>query len=163
MNNNKPDIPRVPIHIFTDSKYTYNASTSQTLRGANFYLAQEVQNLGHRLKTAHNIPYPSIHFLPSHIEHTAQGVKHTGNFYADRLASIGRHMSNPNDKSRYLHTIRMSLLSGTIDIIDAIENILYQKEQEISCEPDGPSAGADDLSAPRLCRPGLSVHGSPAT
>ena len=160
MHQRERDVPRVPIHIFTDSKYTYNASTSVSTRRKNFYWIQEIQNSWHRLKRVYNVPYPTMHFVPSHIEHTAQGLKRTGNFYADRLATDGRLRSDPKDKSRYLRIIRTRTLAATLDLIDSIEGILQQKIEEISCDPDGPSASADDLSAMRLCQPGLSPESS---
>ena len=152
-------VPRVPVHIFTDSKYTYNSATSVSVRRKNFHWIQEIQNFGHRLKKDYDIPFPDMHFVPSHIEHTAQGLKRTGNFYADRLATDGRLRSDPSDKSRYLHTIRAKTLAATLDLIDSIECILEQTIEMISCNPDGPSASADDLSASRLCQPGLSIEG----
>ena len=64
------DIPHVPVHIFTDSKYTFNASTSMSIRRKNFHWVQEIQNFGHRLSSINNMPYPCMHYIPSHIEHT---------------------------------------------------------------------------------------------
>ena len=153
--------PHVPVHIFTDSKYAYNASTTVTIRRSNFHLVQEIQNFGHRIRKLFNTPYPSMHFVPSHIEHTAQGFKRTGNFYADRLATNGRKKSNPQDKSRYLHVIRESVLSATIELIDSVEHLLHNEEETVN--PDGPSANADDLSAKRSCRPGSFTHEGPVT
>ena len=124
-----------------------------------YHWVQEIQNFGHRLKGVYNIPFPDMHFVPSHIAHTAQGLKRTGNFYTDRLATDGRLRSDPNDKSRYLHTIRAKTLTATLDLIDSIEGILQQMIEMIFCNPDGPSASADDLSASRLCQPGLSIEG----
>ena len=54
-------IPHVPIHVFTDSKYTYNASTTATIHRANFYLIQEIQNFGHRIRKLFNTPQPCMH------------------------------------------------------------------------------------------------------
>ena len=101
-----------------------------------------------------------MHFVPSHIEQTAQGLKRTGNFYADRLATAGRRKSGPHDRSRYLHVIRDAILSATIGLIDNIECLLNEEE---SNNPDGPSATADDLSAMRSCRPGSSPSEDPVT
>ena len=91
--------PLVPIHIFTDSKYTYNASTSPLSRRKNFHLIQEIQNLGYRIGDLNNMTRPLMHFVPSHIENTSQGKKRTGNYYADILATEGRKMSSHEDKS----------------------------------------------------------------
>ena len=160
IRQSESDVPYVPVHIFTDSKYTYNACTSVSIRRKNFHWVQEIQNFGHRLKSLCNMPHPCMHFVPSHIEHTAQGFRPTGNFYADRLATDGRLRSDPKDKSRYLHTIRTSALAATLNLIDSIENILQKTIEMISCNPDGPSAPVDDLSAQRLCQPGLSFESS---
>ena len=159
--NNK--VPHVPIHIFTDSKYTYNASTTASIRRTNFHLVQEIQNYGHRLRKLFNIPRPSMHFVPSHIEQTAQGHKRTGNFYADRLATAGRKKSNPDDLSRCLRVIRERTLSATLELIDNIEDLLHKVEELNHHNPDGPSASADDLSASRSCRPGFSTSESSVT
>ena len=87
--------PHVAIHIFTDSKYTYNAVTTIAIRRVNFHLVQEIQNYGHRIRELFDTSYPCIHFVPSHIEQTAQGLRRTGNFYADRLATAGRQKAGP--------------------------------------------------------------------
>ena len=158
--NNEP-IP--PVHIFTDSKYTYNASTSVAIRRTNFHLVQEIQNQGHRLHCRYKIPRPHMHYIPSHIEHTSQGVKRTGNFYADRLATFGRLQSEISDKSRYQHIVRNKILTATTYLIDEIETLLNKETSQISCIPDGPPATADDLSTQRLCQPGSAHHDGPVT
>ena len=104
-----------------------------------------------------------MHYVPSHIEYTAQGLKRTGNFYADRLATDGRLKSDPKDKTRYLQTIRASVFRATLDLVDSIEQLLDQSEEDISCNPDGPPAAADDLGAMRLCQPGFSSAENPVT
>ena len=104
-----------------------------------------------------------MHYLTSHIEQTAQGFKRTGNFYADQLVTNGRHKSDPKDKSRYLHTIRDSVLTATLDLIDSIEHLLQESEEEKNQNPDGPSVTTDDLSAKRSCRPGSSSSENPVT
>lgn len=157
------EVPHVPIHIFTDSKYTYNASTSTQIRRTNFHLVQEIQNYGHRLTKLFDIPRPSMHYVPSHIEQTSQGFKRTCNFYADQLATTGRNKSGPNDKSKYLHVIRNHTLSATIDLIDSIEELLQKEEVEKHHNSDGPSASADDLSAKRSCQPGSPSSENPVT
>ena len=153
----------MPIHVFTDSKYTYNASTTATIHRANFYLIQEIQNFGHRIRRLFNIPQPCMHYVPSHIEQTAQGFKLTGNFYADQLATNGRHKSDPKDKSRYLHNIRESVLTATLNFIESVENLLQKSEEEKNHNLDGPSVTTDDLSAKRSCRPGSSSYENPVT
>ena len=104
-----------------------------------------------------------MHFVPSHIEQTAQGLKRTGNFYADRLATAGRRKSGPHDRSRYLQVIRDAILSATIELIDNIECLLHEEEESNNPAADGLSATADDLSAMCSCRPGSSPSGDPVT
>ena len=156
-------IPHVPIHVFTDSTYTYIASTAVTIHRTNFYLIQEIQNFGHRIRKLFNIPHPSMHYLPSHIKKTAQGFKRTGNFYADQLATNGRHKSDPKDKSRYIHNIRESVLTATLNLIDSIDHLLQESEEEKNQNPDDPSVTTDDLSTKRSCRPGSSSYENPVT
>ena len=150
--------PLVPIHIFTDSKYTFNASTSIISRRKNFHLTQEIQNLGYRIGDLNNMTRPLMHFVPSHIENTSQGKKRTGNYYADILATEGRKMSTHEDKSKYLETLRGTLLTATIQMLESIDNKL-----NIFRIPDGPSTHVDDLSAQHLCRPGSSQYEDPVT
>ena len=44
IRQSESDVPYVPVHIFTDSKYTYNACTSVSIRRKNFHWVQEIQN-----------------------------------------------------------------------------------------------------------------------
>ena len=86
-NNTSPNIrcdkrPLAPIHIFTDSTYTFNASTTLFSRRKNFHLTQEIRNLGYRICDLKNMSRPVMHFVPSHIENTSHGKKRTGNYYA---------------------------------------------------------------------------------
>ena len=161
LHDNQNQVP--PVHIFTDSKYAYNACTNKELRQTNFHLLQEIQNMGHRIKSQFNTPRPCIHYMPSHTEYTSQGIKRTGNFYADRLATLGRLKSQINDKSRYLHHVRNKILTATIILIEEIDTLIDKEAQQISCNPDGPPANADDLSVPRLCQPGSSQCEDPVT
>ena len=74
--------PLGTVHIFTDSKYAFNASTSVVFRRKNFHLIQEIRNLGHRIGDLDNTSRPVMHYVPSHIEYTSQGKNRTGNYYA---------------------------------------------------------------------------------
>ena len=74
-------------------------------------------------------------YLPSHIEQTAQGSKRTGNFYADQLAADGRHKSDPKDKSRYLHNIRESVLTATLNLIDSIQTFSTNQRRRKTTNP----------------------------
>ena len=99
-----------------------------------------------------------MHFVLSHIENTSQGKKRTGNYYADILATEGRKMSTHEDKSKYLKTLRGTLLSATIRMLEGIDKKLI-----IFRIPDGPSTHVDDLSAQHLCQPGSSQYEDPMT
>ena len=149
--------PRKPIHIFTDSMYTYNAGTSTTFQKQNFHLIQEIRNFGHQLGQRSKDQRPTLHYVPSHIEDTSLGKKYTGNYYADILATRGRLVSSHDDKSKYLHVIRERMLTATIELLYDID-----KKLQIFREPDGPPANADDLGASRLCQLGSS-HEDPMT
>ena len=85
----------------------------------------------------------TLHWLPSHIENTLVGKRYTGNYYADRLAMDGQASSEPQDRSKQLHTVRERLLTAVIDFIEAIET----KLELLNKPPNGPPAHADDLSA----------------
>ena len=132
---------KVPVHIFTDSKYTFDASTSVELRGKHFYISQEIHNFAHRIKnTGMKV---IMHWLPSHVENTAAGIKRTGNSHADSLANRGRKMSTKKDEKDFIHKVRELILSHSIALINALDRRL----QLLSESPDGPSASADDLDA----------------
>ena len=132
---------RLPVHIFTDSKYTLHASTSPALRRKHFYLVQEIHNMSYRLKEAGCEVW--MHYVPSHIEKTAAGLKFTGNHYADKLADKGRHMSKVTDETDFLNTVRERILSSTIVLVDRID----KRIQLLNTESDGPSGSPDDLNA----------------
>ena len=83
-----------------------------------------------------------MHWIPSHIENTAAGLRYTGNYYADRLANIGRQNSEKADEDQHIHKIREQLLYATICFIDKIDNKLKLLEES----PDGPPVKAGDLS-----------------
>lgn len=131
----------LPIHVFTDSKYTFHASTTAELRRKHFYLNQEVHNFAHRLKSAGLRVI--MHWLPSHIENTAAGKKITGNYFADKLANKGRQLSTPADERDFVHNVREQILSHTITLVEALD----KKVKLLNDTPDGPPAVADDLSA----------------
>ena len=132
---------RAPIHIFTDSMYTLHASTSAELRRKHFYLAQEIHNVAHRLNKAGCEVW--MHYVPSHIERTAAGLRYTGNQYADTLANKGRLLSKDTDEQDFLYTVRERILSLTVEMVDHID----KKIELLSKESDGPPGPPDDLSA----------------
>ena len=82
-----------------------------------------------------------MHHIPSHIERTSLGLKCTGNYFADILATEGRKLSNPLDEETYLRTIREKILTATTELIEKIE-----RSMQILLNPDGPPANADDIS-----------------
>ena len=88
---------------------------------------------------------------------------HYLNFYADQLATDEGHKSDHKDKSIYLHNIRESVLTATLDLIGSIENLLHESAEEKIHKPDGPSVTTDDLSAERSCRPVSSSYENPVT
>ena len=57
----KNDESRVPVHVSTYSKYTYNASTSVSIQRKNFHLVQEIQNLEHWVKSKAGFSLPLHH------------------------------------------------------------------------------------------------------
>ena len=132
----------LPIHIFTDSKYCYNACTAHEIRRKNFYLLQEIQHFAHWLQLR-NMPC-TIHWLPSHIENTLIGKRYTGNYHADLLALDGQAFSVSQDAEKQLHTVRERLLTAVIKFVESIE----RKLKLLNEQPNGPPAHADDLSAP---------------
>ena len=113
--------PLVPIHIFTDSTYTFNASTSLLSSRKNFHLTQEINSLGYRIGDLNNMTRPLMYFVPSHNENTSQGKKRIGNYDADILATEGRKMSTHEDKSKYLETLRGNLLTTAIQMLESID------------------------------------------
>jgi len=131
----------IPIHIFTDSKYTYNVCTTAETRRKHFYLAQEIHNLSHRLRECGC--QVTMHWLPSHIENTASGRLYTGNYYADKLADQGREISTEADKETFLHIVREKIISATIQYVNSID----KKIELLNETPNGPPANVDDLSA----------------
>ena len=132
---------KVPVHIFTDSKYTFDASTAAELRSKHFYITQEIHNLAYRIKSAGmNV---EMHWLPSHIENTAAGIKKTGNFHADHLANRGRQLSAKTNEKDFVHNVRELILSHSIALVNSLDPRL----QLLNEPPDGPSATADDLNA----------------
>ena len=133
-------VPKVPIHIFTDSKYTYKVSTSAEVGKRNFYLIQEIQNFAYRIRSKHKTEI-CMHYVPSHIEQTSSGKRRTGNYYADILATQGRMASHPEGKSKYVHNVREAILNASIHLTEKID-----KKLQMLREPDGPPANADDFS-----------------
>jgi len=73
-----------------------------------------------------------MHYTTSHIEHTSQDVKRTGNFYADRLATFGRLQFEISDQSRYQHMVRNKVLTATTYLIDEIETILNKERRYLA-------------------------------
>ena len=130
------------IHIFTDSQYTYNAVTSQKLRKKHFYLFEEIHNYAHQIRGHNEAWQPVIHYLPSHIEMTAAGLRFTGTYFADKLANDGRMKSRDEDSDKFIHIIRKRILSATVRFIDSIEEKLQNSENSY-----GPFAQANDVSA----------------
>ena len=113
------------VHIFTDSKYALNASTSHSFRKKHYYIIQEIQNTAHRIKNANNQIKIKMHYVPSHIENTILGLRRTGNYYADKLATQGIHKAKPTDNEESVHNIRERILDETIALIEAIEKVRY--------------------------------------
>ena len=146
------------IHIFTDSKFTLNASTSPAFRKKHYYIVQEIQNIAHRIKTKNDMAKISMHYVPSHIENTIAGLRRTGNYYADKLATQGVLKSKETDHAKRLSIIREKILNETIDLIEAIETKL-----NIFKEPDSPSTASavDDLGARAYADRDSSSRGVP--
>ena len=59
--------------------------------------------------------------MPSHIEHTILGLRRTGNYYADKLATEGVLKSTKQDNEKRLRSIREKILYETIELMESIQ------------------------------------------
>ena len=127
-----------PVHFFTDSIYTQHVLCNDSLRIKHFYLIEEIKNLANYFN---NFTF-TIHWIPSHIEHTTFGfLPIEGNLIADKLASLARDQSNDHHTINNICTFRDTLLTKSAILISKLNSLL------ISTPPpsfDGPSS--DDFS-----------------
>ena len=134
----------LPIHIFTDSRYSQNILTAYSVRRKNFYLIEDIRNLATQLRYDYNMPV-SIHWVPSHIENTVHGRRPIeGNVRADELAEEARIMSTETDAKNQTSYVRSQIQKGVTSLLLGIERLLSPNDEDNS-NPDGPSLHRDDF------------------
>ena len=68
----------------------------------------------------------SIHWIPSHIEHTTFGFLPTeGNLIADKLASLARDQSNDHHTINNICTFRDTLLTKSATLISKVNFLAH--------------------------------------
>ena len=136
--------PRLPIHVFTDCKYARNALLTPTPRKKHFLLIEDIKSMASRLRFDLKMPV-TLHWIPSHIEKTIYGERPiVGNVQADEQATLARNMSEDEDVSNQIYTIRTKIQHIVTRLLRQIEQLL-EPENEAPLPPDGPSS--DDIDS----------------
>ena len=87
----------------------------------------------------------TLHWIPSHIDKTIYGERPiVGNVQADEQATLARNMSEDEDVSNQIYTIRTKIQHIVTRLLRQIEQLL-EPETEAPLPPDGPSS--DDIDS----------------
>ena len=134
----------LPVHLFTDSKYSRQVLLDDAPRRKNFYLIEDIKNLASKLRFDLGMPI-SIHWIPSHIQHTIYGTRHIeGNRCADELAEQAREMSENTDNCNQTSHVRTQIQVSVTQLLRGIEQKLTPDDQA-AVSSDGPSSQGDDF------------------
>ena len=139
-------LDKIPIHIFTDSKYAFNILCKKFLPKKNFLLIEEIKNTYSFLQANFDI---AIHWIPSHTEKTSIGIRPIkGNERADELAEAAQRRSSLDLYDNDINMIRKAIMRQSANLISNIDKLLKSSSGINPIDhTDGPSTSVDDFSS----------------